>query len=107
MDTEDMLVEQITGGVATVRRAFNGTAVQAHSGAAVYAFRQFSVARAQLGTTAASYLATAAIYRHRVPPLVRDLSIAEAANQVLQEAAAYARTVGRVRVRTPRPVSHC
>ena len=93
MDTEDMLVEQITG-VATVRRGFNGTAVQAHSAAAVYAFRQFSVARAQLGTTAASYLATAAIYRHRVPPLVRDLSIAEAANQVLQEAAAYARTVG-------------
>ena len=32
--------------------------------------------------------------RHRVPPLVRDLAVAEAVNQVLQEGSGYARTIG-------------
>lgn len=103
LDQEDMLVEQIVGSVATVRRAWNGTTLAAHSGATVYAFRQFSVTRAQLGTTAGSYSSAAAVYRHRVPPLIRDLAIAEAANQVLQEGAGYARTVGSGESAHPAP----
>jgi hypothetical protein len=94
LDQENMLVEQVVNGIATVRRAWNGTALAAHSGAPVYALRQLSVQRAQLGTAAASYSSGAAVYRHRVPPLVRDLSIAEADGQILQEGSGYARTVG-------------
>jgi hypothetical protein len=89
-----MLVEQVVGGIATVRRSWNGTTLQAHSAAPVYAYRQFSVDRAQLGTTATTGTSGAAVYRHRIPPIVRDLSIAEAAGQLLQEGSGYARTVG-------------
>ncbi len=103
LDQEDMLVEQIVGGIATVRRAFNGTALAAHSGAAVYAFRQLSVLRAQLGTTAAAYDTGAAVSKHRVPSLVRDLSIAEEANQLLQEGSGYARMVGSGESAHPAP----
>ncbi len=91
---EDMLVEQVVNGIATVRRSWNGTTLAAHSGAAIFAFRQFSVSRAQLGTTAAGFSSGAAVYRHRVPPLIRDLAIAEAAGRLLQEGSGYARTVG-------------
>jgi len=94
LDQEDMLVEQITGSVATVRRAWNGTVLATHSTATIYAFRQFTVTRAQLGTTATSYSSGANVYRHRVPPLIRDLSIAETAGRLLQEGSGYARTVG-------------
>lgn len=103
LDTEDMFVEQVTGGVATVRRAWNGTTLAAHTAAKVYAFRQLSVLRGQLGTTAGSYAVNAAVYRHRVPPLIRDLEIAEAAGQLLQEGSGYARTVGSGEAAHPAP----
>jgi hypothetical protein len=61
------------------------------------------VARAQLGTSATTYSSGAAVYRHRVPPLVRDLAIAEAAGQVLQEGSGYARTVGSGEAAHPAP----
>lgn len=103
LDTEDMLVEQIVNGVATVRRAWNGTTLAEHSNAAVYAFRELSVNRAQLGTTASTYESGAAVYRHRVPQLVRDLSIAESSGQLLQEGSGYARTVGSGEASAPAP----
>jgi len=103
LDSEDMLVEKITGSTATVRRAFNGTTLASHDGAAVWAMRQWSVLRAQLGTTAGSYDAAAAVSRHRVPQLVRDLSIAEVSNQLLQEGSGYARTVGSGENQAPAP----
>ncbi len=103
LDQEQMLVEQVVAGIATVRRAFGGTTLAAHSGAAVYAFRQFSVLRGQLGTTAGSYSAAAAVYKHRVPPLIRDLSIAEETGQLLQEGSGYARTVGSGDAAHPAP----
>lgn len=103
LDQEDMLVEQVVGGVATVRRAWNGTTLAAHSGATVYAYRQFSVLRAQLGTAAASYASGAVVNRHRVPQLVRDLAMAEASGQLLQEGSGYARTVGSGEAAAPAP----
>lgn len=103
LDQEDMLVEQVISGVATVRRAWNGTTLADHSAAAVYAYRQFAVLRAQLGTTAAGYSSGAAVKRHRVPQLVRDLAIAEASGQLLQEGSGYARTVGSGEAATPAP----
>ena len=94
LDSEQMLVEDVTNGVATVQRAWAGTALAPHSGAEVYAYRQLTVDRAILGTTGASYAEGAAVFKHRVPGLVRDLSIAESVNRLLQEGAGYARTVG-------------
>ena len=103
LDQEDMLIEQIVNSVATVRRAWNGTTLAAHSGATVYAFRQLSVNRGQLGTTASAWASGTAVSRHRVPPLIRDLSIAEAAGQLLQEGSGYARTVGSGESAHPAP----
>jgi hypothetical protein len=102
-DQEQMLIEQVVAGVATVRRAWNGTTLAEHSSAEIYALRQFTVLRGQLGTTAASASSGAAVFRHRIPPLVRDLSIAEAMNQVLQEGSGYARTVGTGDAAYPAP----
>lgn len=103
LDSEDMLVEKITGAMATVRRAFNGSTLASHSGASVWALRQLAVDRAQLGTSAASYTTGAAVSRHRVPQLVRDLAIAESANRLLQEGSGYARTVGAGESAHPAP----
>jgi hypothetical protein len=103
LDQEDMLVEQVVGGIATVRRAWNGTTLSEHSGATVYAFRTYSVLRGQLGTTATTFSSGAAVCKHRIPPLVHDLAIAEAANQVLQEGSGYARTVGSGESAHPAP----
>lgn len=94
LDSEQMLVEQIVGSVATVRRAWNGTTLAAHTGAAIYAHRLLSVTRGMYGTTAAGASSGAAVHKHRVPGLIRDLAIAEAVNQVLQEGSGYARTIG-------------
>lgn len=103
LDQEQMLVEQVVAGIATVRRGWGNTTPQAHSTAAVYGFRQFSVSRAELGTAAGSYSSGAAVYRHRVPPLIRDLAIAEETNQLLQEGSGYARTVGSGEAAHPAP----
>jgi hypothetical protein len=103
LDTEQMLVESVTGSTATVRRAWNGTTLAAHSAATIFAGRQLSVRRAQLGTAAASAAQNAAVHKHRYPSLVRDLSIAETNNRVLQEGSGYARTVGSGEGAMPAP----
>lgn len=103
LDAERMLLEEVTGNSLVLRRAWDGTVLAAHTSGTIYAGRQFSVSRAQLGTTAASYSSAAAVYRHRVPPLVRDLAIAESAGQVLQEGSGYARTVGSGESAHPAP----
>lgn len=103
LDSEDMLVEKVIGSVATVRRAFSGSVLAGHSAAAVYAWRQYSVLRGELGTTASSYESGAAVNRHRVPSLVRGLAIAEVENQLLQEGSGYARTVGAGDAARPAP----
>ena len=95
LDGERLLVESVLGGVATVRRGWDGTIPTMHEpGVTVYAFRQLSVLRGELGTTAASAAEGIAVYRHRPPQLIRDLNIAAAADQVMQELSGYSRTVG-------------
>jgi hypothetical protein len=61
------------------------------------------VLRGILGTTAATYESGAAVFRHRVPHLIRDLSIAESNNQLMQEGSGYARTVGTGENQAPAP----
>jgi hypothetical protein len=94
LDSEQLLVEQVIAGVATCKRAWNGTVLATHSAATVYAMRLLSVTRAMYGTTARAGSSGDVVYKHRVPALIRDLSVAEMVNQVLQEGSGYARTIG-------------
>jgi hypothetical protein len=93
--TERMRIVDIAGTALTVKRAYDGTVLAAHSpGDNIYALTGVTLARAQCGTTLAAHSTSATIYRHIVPPLIRDLALATAVNQLLQESAGYARVVG-------------
>ena len=94
LDSEQMLVQMVVNSIATVERAWNGTVLTAHSGAEIYAYRSLSVQRGFQGTTATTWAQGTAVYRHRVPQLVRDLAIGESVNTILQETAGYSRMVG-------------
>lgn len=104
LDQERMLVEQIANGVATVHRAWDATALAEHTaGTEIFALRQLTVLRAQLGTAAATWNSGTAVWRHRPPQTIRDLNLAEALNQVLQEQAGYSRTIGSGEAAMPAP----
>lgn len=103
LDSEQMLVLSVVSGVATVQREFNGTALQAHSSATVYAYRSLSVLRGFLGTAAQTWATGTAVFRHRFPSLIRALNIAESSNRLLQETSGYARTVGGADAAIPAP----
>jgi hypothetical protein len=91
IDSERMLIVDITGNQVTVKRAWDGFPLAAHNaGSAIYAQRQLTVLRGQNGTAAATHLNGAAAFIHRVPALIRDLSVAEATNRVLEETGGYA-----------------
>lgn len=93
IDSERMLVVDRAGAVLTVKRAWDGTVLAAHSANAdIYAPRTLTVTRAALGTTAATMVAGDDIYRWDPPGLVRDLTIAEAIHRLGAEQAGYART---------------
>jgi len=95
VDSERMLVTAVAGTTLTVKRAWDGTALAAHSaGADIYAPRTLTVQRGALGTTAATHADTTAVVKHVVPELVRDLCVAEAINQLQQETSGYARVIG-------------
>lgn len=94
LDSEQMLVLSVAAGVATVERAWNGTVLQAHSSAEIWAYRSLYVQRGFLGTAAQSWPEGTAVYRHRVPQMVRELAIGESVNRILQETSGYSRMVG-------------
>lgn len=95
VDAERMLIVDIAGNNVIVKRAWDGSVLAAHTtGAAIYAPRTLTVTRGALGTTAATHLTAAAIVRHLVPGTVRDLNVALALTQGLQEQSGYARTAG-------------
>lgn len=94
LDSERVLVVDIAGNTLTVKRAYDGSVLATHTGATIYAPRTLVVQRGALGTTAATHLTAAPLVRHAVPGLVKDLCVAKAINQVLQEGAGYARVSG-------------
>ncbi len=94
LDAERMLILDIAANTLLVRRAYDGSALAAHTGSTIYAPRMWTVVRGAAGTTAASHLTAAPISRHVAPPLVRDLGLAYAVRQHQQEMAAYARVAG-------------
>lgn len=95
VDGERMLIVDIAGNTLIVRRAFGGTPLAAHtSGATIFARRRLTVVRGAVGTTAASHNSGTAVTRHEPPAPINAYALALAINQVEQESAGYARTVG-------------
>jgi hypothetical protein len=95
LDSERMLLVDKAGNNLTVKRGWDGTVLAAHSaGVDVYTLTGVELDRAQLGTTLAAHTSGADIFRHLVPPLVRELNIAEAINTIQQEGSGYARRSG-------------
>lgn len=93
--SERMLIVDIAGDNLTVKRAYDGTTLAAHSaGVDVYALAAFTVERGQLGTSAAAHLSGAAIYRWDPPPLIESLCIGAAVSIVEQDSAGWGRVVG-------------
>lgn len=90
IDSERMKVVDISGNNATVKRAYDGSTLAAHSlGATIYAPRRLTVERGALGSTAATHLNAATVTAWAVPDLVRDLCRAEAITRLEQEFSAY------------------
>jgi hypothetical protein len=95
IDSERMLIVDVTGNVATVKRAWDGTALATHAtGTHIYALRNLTVLRGQNGTTAATHLIGAVPTVWRIPSLLRDLAIAEATVRVTQEVGGYTTVEG-------------
>lgn len=94
IDSERVRVRDIAGNGLIVQRAVDGSALAAHTSAAIYAQRTCSVTRGALGTTAAAHTAGDLVYVYRYPPLVDQLAVAYALDQRAQETSTYARTIG-------------
>lgn len=94
LDSERVFVVDIAGNQLTVKRAWDGSTLAEHTSATIYALRQWTVTRGDLGTTAATHLIAAAIGRAVVPGLVRQLTQAEAEVAVVMGPAAYASVQG-------------
>lgn len=95
IDSERILIEDIAGNNLTVRRAWDGSTIAAHSvGTAIYAPRTLAVTRGALGTTADSHGNASTVYVWRPPGGIRQLCVAEAITDLLQGRSGYARTAG-------------
>lgn len=90
IDSERMRVIDISGNNLSVRRAVDGSVLATHANPSdVYASRLLTVERAAVGTTGASHTSSTVIYRHVPPPLITELTIAEAQVLYGQESAGW------------------
>jgi len=90
IDSERMLVVDGSGTTLTVKRAYDGSVLAAHSsGAAINALRLLTVERGVLGTTAAGHNAADQIYRKVYPAPVVNLTVALALSEMGLEQGAY------------------
>lgn len=95
IDAERMRIVDIAGNNLIVKRSWDGSVLAAHSlGADIYAPRTLTVERGVLGTTAAAHADATAVRVQVYPDPVRDLAIAEAVTQLVQESSAYGRVIG-------------
>ena len=94
IESERMLIVDIAGNNLTVKRAWDGSVLAAHTaGTDIYALRSLTVERGALGTTAATHSNTTAVNRWNPPGPVRQLTIAEAINAVTMEQAGYSKVL--------------
>lgn len=94
VDGERMRVVDVAGTTVHVQRGIDGTQLDAHTGAAVYASRSLIVQRGYGGTTAAAHDDDTACALQVYPPLVVELALAEALVAKTQQAGAYSRPQG-------------
>lgn len=95
IDAESMRIERIAGNSLIVTRAWDGTALAAHStNADIYAPRRLSISRGFGGTTAVSHNSAATVLRWIPPMTLNELVLAETQNAIAQENAAWARVIG-------------
>jgi hypothetical protein len=94
IESERMLIEEITGNTLVVERAFEGSTMAAHAaGVDIYAPRTLTVQRGALGSTAATHNSGASVQVWQVPPVVRQYVNAEAIHQLMQEQTGWFRTM--------------
>lgn len=93
LGAERARVRDIAGNVLTVERAYDGTLLDSHSGESIWAPRLLTVTRGAVGTTTATATNGTTVTRWAPPGIVRTLAVAEAMSTLMQEQAAYARTV--------------
>lgn len=89
LDNERMFIVDIAGNNLIVNRAWDGTTLSTHTGATIYAGRQLVVTRGDFGTTASTHFNSSVVNVSLAPPQVRDLSLAEATVQTLEETGGY------------------
>lgn len=94
IDSERLLVVDVSGNVLTVTRAVDGSALAAHTTTTLCAPRTLVVQRGALGTTAATHSQGTATYLFQVPGGVAELTLAWAINHLLQRQSGWSRTVG-------------
>lgn len=95
VDSERVLVESISANTLTVKRAWDGSVLAAHSSNAdVFAYRTLTVERGALGTTAAAHSLAAPVSVFVVPGPVATLTRTMAMDILLQDQSGWARTVG-------------
>lgn len=94
LDSERLFVTDVAGNSLTVKRAWDGTVLAAHTSATIYAPRQWTVVRGAQGSTAATHLVGTGINLAVVPGLVKDYSLAEALVQLKNEPGAFASSQG-------------
>lgn len=95
IDSERMLIEDRAGNNLTVRRAYDGSVLAAHTaGATIFAQRSYTVVRGSAGTTAATHSISAPVAVHAPQALIRSLCLGEATNFLLSETTGWARVIG-------------
>ena len=95
MDSERMKIISISGNDTTMKRAWDGSTLAAHSsGINVFARRTLTVERIAVGTVAATHNNAAVLIKNVPPAPITSLCVAEALVLFQQEQSAYGRTVG-------------
>ena len=89
-DSERLLiVDVLSSTLMIVKRAWDGTALAAHTSGTLWALRKLSVVRGATGSTAATHANSTAVSKCVVPGLVRALSVADSVVGLTQEPSAY------------------
>jgi hypothetical protein len=96
IDGEKMRVDEIAGNQLVVKRAWDGSVLTAHdANAAIYCGRQVTLARGQLGTTAATHAVDATVNVYAVPSLIHTLCVAETMITLGGERSGYVNVITR------------
>jgi hypothetical protein len=93
-NSERLLILDVVGNNLIVKRAFDGTVLVAHSAGTLFAQRNLTVTRGEVGTTAATHLTNVVCNANLAPSQVRDLALGEAIVQTANEVGAYAGQAG-------------